>query len=129
MVVGITTSSLIFNAFGRYLNHFLMMIRVLFSSLSLLVRDNRCLDFQNSNRSLVSFGQIISSVITISIKVLLLIGIQKVSTYENADNGSRLPSAATCMNLLKLPQYDNIETLKEKLLLYAIKSNSDFELS
>jgi hypothetical protein len=40
----------------------------------------------------------------------------------------RLPSAATCMNLLKLPQYDSIETLKEKLL-YAIRSNSGFELS
>lgn len=62
------------------------------------------------------------------LNVLLVIGIQKVPTYENADNVARLPSAATCMNLLKLPQYDNIETLKEKLL-YAIKSNSGFELS
>eukprot|EP00597_Dinobryon_sp_UTEXLB2267_P010571 CAMPEP_0170101272 /NCGR_PEP_ID=MMETSP0020_2-20130122/2160_1 /TAXON_ID=98059 /ORGANISM="Dinobryon sp., Strain UTEXLB2267" /LENGTH=1091 /DNA_ID=CAMNT_0010324337 /DNA_START=453 /DNA_END=3728 /DNA_ORIENTATION=- len=40
----------------------------------------------------------------------------------------RLPSAATCMNLLKLPKYDSEEMLKEKLL-YAIRSNSGFELS
>jgi ubiquitin-protein ligase E3 C len=40
----------------------------------------------------------------------------------------RLPSAATCMNLLKLPQYDTVEMLREKLL-YAIKSHSGFELS
>jgi hypothetical protein len=40
----------------------------------------------------------------------------------------RLPSAATCMNLLKLPLYDNAMILKEKLL-YAITSDSGFELS
>ena len=40
----------------------------------------------------------------------------------------RLPSAATCMNLLKLPKYDSEQMLKEKLL-YAIRSNSGFELS
>ncbi len=67
--------------------------------------------------------------------------IQKVSQYANIPLGSdhsnnpqtigivpRLPSAATCMNLLKLPQYESIEILKEKLL-YAIRSNSGFELS
>jgi len=32
------------------------------------------------------------------------------------------------MNLLKLPEYTNIETLKEKVL-YAIQSNAGFELS
>ena len=41
---------------------------------------------------------------------------------------ARLPSAATCMNLLKLPQYESVQQLKEKLL-YAIKSHSGFELS
>ncbi len=41
----------------------------------------------------------------------------------------RLPTAASCMNLLKLPNYDgNVEVLREKLL-YAIRSNSGFELS
>lgn len=41
---------------------------------------------------------------------------------------ARLPSAATCVNLLKLPEYDNAETLKEKLL-YAVSHNTGFELS
>lgn len=55
-------------------------------------------------------------------------GIQKVSTNESNEKAARLPSAATCMNLLKLPYYQSKEQLKEKLL-YAIKSNSGFELS
>jgi ubiquitin-protein ligase E3 C len=41
---------------------------------------------------------------------------------------SRLPTAATCMNLLKLPVYTDYETLREKLL-YAISASSGFELS
>lgn len=55
-------------------------------------------------------------------------GILKVPTYEDNETVARLPSAATCMNLLKLPQYDNVDVLNEKLL-YAIRSNSGFELS
>ncbi len=43
-------------------------------------------------------------------------------------NPPKLPSAATCMNLLKLPEYPNEHMLKEKLL-YAIRSNSGFELT
>lgn len=53
--------------------------------------------------------------------------VQKIPTNESFGS-ARLPSAATCMNLLKLPQYNSIELLKEKLL-YAIRSNSGFELS
>ena len=41
---------------------------------------------------------------------------------------SRLPTAATCMNLLKLPPYDSKTSLKEKLM-YAVKSGSGFDLS
>jgi len=41
---------------------------------------------------------------------------------------SFLPSANTCMNLLKLPAYSTKERLREKLL-YAITSNSGFDLS
>jgi ubiquitin-protein ligase E3 C len=41
---------------------------------------------------------------------------------------ARLPTASTCMNLLKLPEYDDPETLREKLL-YAITSDSGFGLS
>lgn len=40
----------------------------------------------------------------------------------------RLPSASTCVNLLKLPEYRDLELLREKLL-YAIQSSSGFELS
>ena len=40
----------------------------------------------------------------------------------------RLPTASTCMNLLKLPDFRQESTLREKLL-YAISSNSGFELS
>ncbi|DAZ95340.1 TPA: hypothetical protein N0F65_002525 [Lagenidium giganteum] len=44
------------------------------------------------------------------------------------DDDERLPSSATCMNLLKLPTYSGREIMKTKLL-YAIKSNSGFDLS
>eukprot|EP00741_Cyanophora_paradoxa_P023298 tig00000254_g22505.t1 len=40
----------------------------------------------------------------------------------------RLPSASTCMNLLKLPPYPTAAALREKLT-YAISSNAGFELS
>lgn len=41
---------------------------------------------------------------------------------------SRLPSASTCMNILKLPMYTDESTMKEKLL-YAIQAEAGFELS
>ena len=40
----------------------------------------------------------------------------------------RLPTSATCMNLLKLPNYRTKELLRAKLL-YAIESGAGFELS
>jgi len=45
-----------------------------------------------------------------------------------AEGGDRLPSSATCMNLLKLPAYPTPELLREKLL-YAITAGAGFELS
>ena len=45
-----------------------------------------------------------------------------------AGNEDRLPTASTCMNLLKLPEYPDKNTLKQKLV-YAIESGSGFELS
>jgi len=44
-----------------------------------------------------------------------------------AEHG-RLPTSATCMNLLKLPPYDSREMLREKLT-YAIEAGAGFELS
>ncbi|KAI0669125.1 HECT-domain-containing protein [Trametes maxima] len=41
---------------------------------------------------------------------------------------SRLPTASTCVNLLKLPRYKNPRVLREKLL-QAIHSNAGFDLS
>ncbi|GAA6037540.1 hypothetical protein JCM8097_008245 [Rhodosporidiobolus ruineniae] len=40
----------------------------------------------------------------------------------------RLPTSATCVNLLKLPEYTNPDNLREKLL-YAINSGAGFDLS
>lgn len=47
---------------------------------------------------------------------------------HSAGPEDRLPSASTCMNLLKLPEYLDDETMKEKLL-YAVESGAGFELS
>eukprot|EP00049_Salpingoeca_infusionum_P019191 m.360661 g.360661 ORF g.360661 m.360661 type:complete len:1173 (-) comp19143_c0_seq1:276-3794(-) len=46
----------------------------------------------------------------------------------NSDDESRLPTASTCSNLLKLPRYKSKQQLREKLL-YSIRSNSGFALS
>jgi len=44
------------------------------------------------------------------------------------DDDQRLPTASTCLNLLKLPEYSSKEILRKKLL-YAIRSKAGFELS
>ncbi|KAJ1836863.1 ubiquitin-protein ligase (E3), partial [Coemansia sp. RSA 2708] len=41
---------------------------------------------------------------------------------------SRLPSASTCVNLLKLPVYSSRQILRGKLIA-AIESNAGFDLS
>ncbi|KAG8831466.1 Ubiquitin-protein ligase E3C [Serendipita sp. 405] len=41
---------------------------------------------------------------------------------------SRLPTASTCVNLLKLPLYQDEETMRKKLL-HAINSGAGFDLS
>jgi hypothetical protein len=40
----------------------------------------------------------------------------------------RLPTASTCANTLKLPNYRRAETLREKLLA-AVRSGAGFDLS
>ena len=40
----------------------------------------------------------------------------------------RLPTASTCMNLLKLPAFQDAATMRSKLL-YALESGAGFELS
>lgn len=53
--------------------------------------------------------------------------VPKFAISKVADT-DRLPTAATCVNLLKLPDYGNEELLRQKLL-YAIKAGAGFELS
>eukprot|EP00117_Sycon_ciliatum_P043196 scpid2186/ scgid31312/ Ubiquitin-protein ligase E3C len=47
---------------------------------------------------------------------------------HNALSSERLPTASTCMNQLKLPPYEDLATLRDRLL-YAITSGAGFELS
>ncbi|XP_034246430.1 ubiquitin-protein ligase E3C [Thrips palmi] len=47
---------------------------------------------------------------------------------QHGGGGDRLPTASTCMNLLKLPAFENENLLRERLL-YALQSNAGFELS
>lgn len=66
-----------------------------------------------SRQPLLGFGQLAPQIC-----------IHQVRTTED----ERLPSSATCMNLLKLPTYSNKEIMRKKLL-YAIKANAGFDLS
>lgn len=52
----------------------------------------------------------------------------KFSIRDSSDNQERLPSTSTCVNLLKLPRYGDMKTLREKLL-YAVHSGAGFDLS
>jgi ubiquitin-protein ligase E3 C len=47
---------------------------------------------------------------------------------NSGSEADRLPTASTCMNLLKLPEFKTEDVLKTKLL-YAIESGAGFELS
>ena len=48
--------------------------------------------------------------------------------HHAGKEADRLPTASTCMNLLKLPEFADERTLRTKLL-YAIEAGSGFELS
>ncbi|CAN8097686.1 unnamed protein product [Discula destructiva] len=50
------------------------------------------------------------------------------SIRDGGNDVARLPSASTCVNLLKLPVYNDKKLLKEKLL-YAVTSGAGFDLS
>lgn len=47
---------------------------------------------------------------------------------QHGGGQDRLPTASTCMNLLKLPAFENENLLRERLM-YALQSNAGFELS
>jgi ubiquitin-protein ligase E3 C len=52
----------------------------------------------------------------------------RFSIRDGGSDEGRLPSASTCVNLLKLPRYKDEETLRSKLL-YAVCSGAGFDLS
>ncbi|EXJ59434.1 uncharacterized protein A1O5_12059 [Cladophialophora psammophila CBS 110553] len=52
----------------------------------------------------------------------------KFSIRDSSGDQERLPSTSTCVNLLKLPRYGDLKTMKEKLL-YAVNSGAGFDLS
>ncbi|GMH39401.1 hypothetical protein BSKO_07299 [Bryopsis sp. KO-2023] len=54
--------------------------------------------------------------------------IQMAGSVLDGESMGRLPTAATCMNLLKLPPYNSKEVMLEKLR-YAINSGAGFDLS
>lgn len=47
---------------------------------------------------------------------------------HNSGSEDRLPSASTCLNLLKLPPIENYDNLKSKLIC-AIEAEAGFDLS
>jgi ubiquitin-protein ligase E3 C len=47
---------------------------------------------------------------------------------SKGDTNLQLPTSSTCVNLLKLPDYKDKETLREKLM-YAINAGAGFDLS
>ncbi|EDO17538.1 hypothetical protein Kpol_534p17 [Vanderwaltozyma polyspora DSM 70294] len=52
----------------------------------------------------------------------------KFGIRNSGSDSDRLPTASTCVNLLKLPDYKDKKVMKEKLL-YAINSGARFDLS
>ena len=48
--------------------------------------------------------------------------------HNGGNDLERLPTASTCMNLLKLPEFCDANLMRNKLL-YAIESSAGFELS
>ena len=52
----------------------------------------------------------------------------KFSIRDSGSDQTRLPSTSTCVNLLKLPVYQDEKVLKERLL-YSVNSGAGFNLS
>ena len=52
----------------------------------------------------------------------------RFSIRDSSRDQTRLPSTSTCVNLLKLPVYEDEAVLKEKLL-YSVNSGAGFNLS
>ena len=62
-------------------------------------------------------------------QVRLIPNVENNGSNSNSNiEDQRLPTASTCMNLLKLPNYGSKEILRKKLL-YSIEAGAGFELS
>ena len=55
--------------------------------------------------------------------------VQMAGSAQDPGAGERLPTAATCVNLLKLPPYPGGAPQVRDKLVYAITSGAGFELS
>uniref|UniRef100_A0A0R3W4Q5 HECT-type E3 ubiquitin transferase n=1 Tax=Taenia asiatica TaxID=60517 RepID=A0A0R3W4Q5_TAEAS len=76
----------------------------------------RCVQYINEDQDM---GDTLGSVLK---------GFFGFGSRRGGEEQARLPSASTCFNLLKLPNYASRATLRDKLR-YAIHSNAGFELS
>jgi ubiquitin-protein ligase E3 C len=79
---------------------------------------------QEQRRSLLRFVTSCSRPPLLGFKEL----IPNFAIRDAGEDQHRLPTASTCVNLLKLPRYKNEAVLREKLL-QAINSNAGFDLS
>ncbi|RDX43479.1 HECT-domain-containing protein [Lentinus brumalis] len=79
---------------------------------------------QEERRKLLRFATSCSRPPLLGFKEL----IPNFSIRDATGDENRLPTASTCVNLLKLPRYTNSKVLREKLL-QAINSNAGFDLS
>ncbi|CAL1705751.1 unnamed protein product [Somion occarium] len=79
---------------------------------------------QDERRKLLRFATSCSRPPLLGFKEL----IPNFAIRDAGSDENRLPTASTCVNLLKLPRYKNERTLREKLL-QAIYSNAGFDLS
>lgn len=52
----------------------------------------------------------------------------RFSIRDSGNDQTRLPSTSTCVNLLKLPIYSSVDTLRDRLL-YSINAGAGFNLS
>ncbi|KZT00431.1 HECT-domain-containing protein [Laetiporus sulphureus 93-53] len=79
---------------------------------------------QEKRRELLRFATSCSRPPLLGFKEL----VPNFSIRDSSSDENRLPTASTCVNLLKLPRYQSEKVLREKLV-QAITSNAGFDLS
>lgn len=97
--------------------------------------------FEPNHKTIRLFWKVVQNFSDIQLRQLLkfvtscsrppLLGFKELNPpfcIQHAGGQDRLPTASTCMNLLKLPAFENENLLRERLM-YALQSNAGFELS